>query len=563
MVDTAYDQPAYLGRLHMRVAGRAFDSSVKGEKLSDKRLRAMYNDESKIRSKYKGRRSTDTGLTSGIPIFNADDTAERTNWSKGHAVLRADTTASLRALAKERGISARFAARHISAENSHALGHGDYGVDHLLSAPAASKAQNTEQLAIELAMREAAGKLNAGLDDKEQSLVHAKITDVLHPKTGQLMARRFKLIRRQDKDDTAGTVVVDHLMDGRRLHISKAEAFGLGKHVHDALMADQASRTEAPNALEPPKTDMSMDLQSTRRGLDASVAPTKSDLRTHQAGVRTAIQQKTHGKWGFARADIEDRRGLSMVGSAHTEVIFPEAAKIGRTSGTAAGQMALDEMRLRMISHHADRGTGDTAVEKRAAVEKDFLTSGSVSGDPTTKMMQGMQSLQAKVHGHLGTYEPSAFQMMGYKSTAQLELFEHYNTVMKSGGDTDLLEDSEKALLDNVGWLKDMHDKTPTGMVLGRSTSIGGTTSLTYKSRSRKKSRKAKESVDYDWSDPDDSYSSDDSGEDYGSSRGRRRKKTKAKAKKKRKRGKSDLSDAVDGLDTDLVRAAKVSKAHL
>ena len=559
MADTAYDQPAYLGRLHMRVAGRAFEHSVDGEKLSDKNLRDLYKDTSNIRSKYKGRRSAETGLTSGIPIFNADDVAERTNWSKGHAVLRGDTTASLRALAKERGISARFAARHISAENSHALGHGDYGVDHLLSAPAASKAQNTEQLAIELAMREAAGKLNAGLDDKEQSLVHAKITDVLHPKTGQLMARRYKLIRRENKDDTEGTVVFDHLMDGQRLHISKAAAFGVGKRAHDALMADQESRTEADNALQEPKTDTSMELQSTRSGLDSTIAPKKSGLRTHQAGVRTAIQKKTHGLWGFARSDIEDRRDLNMVGPAHTAVDFPHEADISEPGGSFSGQAALDEMRRRMVLRNAGRGKGDTPDEKRQAVEKDFLTSGSVSGDPTTKMMQSMQSLQAKVHGQLGTYEPNDFQMMGYKSAAKMELFEHFNAVNSSGGDPALLEDSEKTLLKKVALLKQKHENTPTGMILQRNTSVGGTSRLGYKSRSRKKTAKGRALAARDWSDSEEDIYSD-SDDDYGSHKRGKKLKAKAKPKKKRKRDTSDLSDEGDAVDLDLVPAMKNSK---
>jgi len=543
----------------MRVAGRAYERSVEGEKLSNKDLRDLYKDNNKIRSKYKGRRSEETGLTSGIPIFNADDVADRTNWSQGHATLRGDATASLRALAKERGISARFAARHVSAENSHALGHGDYGVDHLLSAPAASKAQNTEQLAIELAMREAAGKLNAGLDDKEQSLVHAKITDVLHPKTGQLLARRYKLIRRENKDDTTGTVVFDHLMDGRRLHISKKDAFGLGTRVHDALMADQDSREEARSSLEEPATDTSMDLQSTRRGLDSTTAPKKSGLRTHQTGVRSKIQEKTHGLWGFARTDIEDRRDLNMVGPAHTEVSFPHEADIEEAGGSFAGQEGLDEMRKRMVLRNASRGKGDDAEEKRADVERAFLTSGSVSADPTTKMMQGMQSLQAKVHGHLGTYEPSSFQMMGYKASARMELFEHYNTVKKSGGDTDLLEDSEKALLENVGWLKGQHDKAPLGMLLERTTSVGGTPSLKYKRRSRKKTAKGRALALLARDDSSDDPFSEDSDDDYGSKRRRKKRKPKA-IKKKRKRNGSDLTDDEDRLDSDLIRAAKVSK---
>lgn len=551
MVDTDPAYEPYLGRLHMRVAGRAFEQSIADERLSDGDLRTLYKKDGNIRSKYQGRRRAsvdgEKGLTSGIPIFNSEDAADRTGWSVGHTKLRAKTTSSLRELARERGMSAQFAARHVSAENSHALGHGDYGVDHLLSAPSASKAQNTEQLAIELAMREAAGKLNGGLADKNQSLVHAKITDVLHPETGQLMARRYRLIRRQDANDQEGTVVFDHLMDGRRLHISKDEAFGLGKRAHDALMADQGDRVTAENSVYPGS-------DRARLRLAADISPQKDELKGHQTGVRSGMQAKVSGLGVLARRQMQDRDGLKMAGPALTNVLFPDEVDIGRPAGEADGQNALDEARRRAAMHMARASVlesgigpgGDAETQAQTEALADFNTSGSVPSDPTTLMMRGMQSMQAKVHAQLGTYEPSSFQMIGYRPEAHMELFEHYNTVINSKGDPDLLEDHEKALLEKVGRIKDFHDAAPRGMIFGGGGSIGGGGRPIYKSRGRKKSRKAKESAYFE--------DSDDSG-------GRRMRRKKAAAKpSKRKRGGSDLSDEDDVETPALTRAAKVLK---
>lgn len=81
--------------------------------------------------------------SSGIPIFGTGDAAPRTGWSSGHVQVRNSVSDSLRNQREAQGSD-----RRISADNSHALGHGDYGVDHLLSAPPASEYQNTEQLGI-------------------------------------------------------------------------------------------------------------------------------------------------------------------------------------------------------------------------------------------------------------------------------------------------------------------------------------------------------------------------------------------------------------------------------
>lgn len=375
--------PAYLGRLHMRFP-KGYNPASSA--VSPHTLSAAYRKSSNIRSQHKGNRGRQPGswswaeYTSGIPIIGGDDAADRLNWSVGHTAVRNDMTDHLIEKAKASG-ETRVG---VSAENSHALGHADYGTDHELSAPPASKAQNTEQLAIELGMREAAQKLNA----KEKltdgtSLVHAKITDVLHPQTGHLIARRYKLIRRSNAADMNGKVVFDHMMDGERLHISKTDAVALGKHAHDALMDD--GRAEIPSA------------KGYRKGIKGVPAPTGKILKAHQAKNLEALRvnrRKLTKKAAVKRKHFEtvaDREGVDMVGSEFTEVTRP-----GRYWGVhrARGQVALNEQRARM-------------AQRKKRMKADFLTSGSLPADDKSKLMQHVGTLQTSFGAHLGSVAAS------------------------------------------------------------------------------------------------------------------------------------------------------------
>jgi len=370
-----------LARLHMRYPrGRdAASGAPRGDLL------AVYKNPANIRTKYKGQRvaapaapvaddaaaaaaaaavPAPASQTSGIPIFGVEGAADRVGWSKGHIAAR-------------QRMSARLG---VATENSHALGHADFGTDHELSAPAASKAQNTEQLAIELAMRTAASQLNkgAGLDDGT-SLLHAKITDVLHPQTGDLMARRYKLIRRANKDDHAGTVVFDHLMDGERAHISKADAMALGQHVHRSVMTGAAvARSTATGAADPKGlTD--------RKGLVGG-APTLGDIADHQDAVATnlnAARGRTPAERTRNRmAGTPDRRGVGMVGPAFTDASFPATAAGG--GGKVAGQTALDTLRGRIAA-----GSGG------AITQQSLLVSGSLPADNQTKLLTALGNMHA------------------------------------------------------------------------------------------------------------------------------------------------------------------------
>ncbi|MFT6557700.1 hypothetical protein [Sneathiella sp.] len=459
-------RPAYLSRLHMRLHGAAFDNSKPKETLPLAELASLYRDQNKrlIRSKYKGKRAfspapdarIDTeddqvSHTSGIPIFGNDDAAARVGWSYGHTETRSFTTQALKEHARLGGTGAysdRFLADHATAENSHALGHGDYGTDHLLSAPPASKAQNTEQLAIELAMRAAAEKVNAEKGvGPDQSLVHAKITDVLHPHTGQLMARRFKLIRRADKNDTKGTVVFDHLMDGRRLHISRDEAFGLGERVHEALTKD-------PVAARKPHNE-----SVGRKGLGDVIAPTATELRDHQYRVLRELQQaKPKNIW--ERAQSRDRAKVNMVGPAFTDAAFPPDDLLRLDDNTLTGESALREMRSRAVGHHPDVPEDDdedqqiSTDEAFEAVDTRFETSGSVPADGDTTLLRGVQSIRAAFKRHLGTREPSLDEIRTYPGKYQTELMEAHSIAKKSGGDRTLLRPDEQKMLEEVDALR-------------------------------------------------------------------------------------------------------------
>ena len=396
MVDHA--RPAYLGRLNMRF-GKGSDYKLPhgmSASKDDAALTAILKDKAThIRSKYKGRRAAGAvadvedddelhgmagkadadvvggkGKTSGIPIFGESDAEARVGWSLGHSDVSRKTTEELRSVAKT---------SKLSAENSHALGHADYGTDHELSAPSASKAQNTEQLAIELAMRKAAKDLNAsaGLTDGT-SLVHMKITDALDAKTGQLRARRLKLIRRKDAADKEGTVVFDHLMDGDRLHISKDDAYSVGKQAHTSLMAGKA----VPRATARHGDGKGI---GDRKGMDAAAAPTRDDLHDHQKQVLKDLKAnqaaaEATGKHRF-KNEIDDRKGVKMVGPAFTDVDFPGGAQ-GET-----GQKALEAVRDTVATAQSK------SPEEKAVLQKRFETSGSLPADADSKMQKRMNTL--------------------------------------------------------------------------------------------------------------------------------------------------------------------------
>lgn len=385
--------PAYLGRLHVRFPRGYRPAS---HKRSNAELRTQYKDTSNIRSKYKGARNRGSWgkHTSGIPIFGEDDAASRANWSVGHVAARGALEDRLIDVARDtRGVTARG----VGAENSHALGHGDYGTDHELSAPAASKAQNTEQLAIELGMREAARKLNAHARmPNGESLVHAKITDVLHPTTGHLLVRRFKLIRKAHADDEEGTVVFDHLMDGERLHISKDEAFDVGQRAHDALMNRHIR--EAPKSTNPSWYETNMPTwlgggEKARKGMGGTRPPSRRALQGHQNAVLEELQDNQRRLRGGRRrgfGTVPDRDGVDMVGPGFTDARYPRMGNWW--SATETGQAALERHHAWMQGH----------VEAEGQDAESLKSSGSLPSGNAATLMRHIGILESRFGAQLG-----------------------------------------------------------------------------------------------------------------------------------------------------------------
>ena len=386
---------ASLARLHMRYSGGRDPAST--PKRAD--LQAVYKDKTNIRSKYKGARTAaavaddaaPATKTSGVPVFGIEGAADRAGWSKGHVAAR-------QAMSRRLG--------GVATENSHALGHADFGTDHELSAPAATKAQNTEQLAIELSMRTAAHQLNtqAGLADGT-SLLHAKITDVLHPQTGDLVARRYKLIRRAHKDDHDGTVVFDHIMDGERTHISKDDAMALGQHVHRSVMTGAPVARATFRGAADPKGPMD------RKGLVAG-APKLEDIAGHQAGVLATLNT-ARGRSPAERTvnrmkGTPDRTGVPMVGPAFTDAAFPATAAAAGDGGVATGQTALDTLRGRMAAGSAG-----------AISPNSLLVSGSLPADNETKLRTALARM-GETHGVHMTAGAAAAAHVGHGMETEL-----------------------------------------------------------------------------------------------------------------------------------------------
>lgn len=358
--------PAWLQRLNLRFPGGR-DHTPRGvaatRSMDD--LKRIYKDKDNyIRSKYKGNRAGDQHQTSGIPIFGTSNPTERSGWSKGHNLFARELTRSLRT---------DGGSQQIGAENSHALGHGDLGVEHYLSAPPASEHQNTEQLAIELAMREAAKDLNTEHDDfleDGQSMVRFKSTDVINPDTGALEARRIKLMRRKDPSKAWGGgnefVAFDHLMDGRRKGITKDEAFGLGKSVYKALTSD--------DAVASPFKD------GDRKGSGNVVAPTRGELSQHGVDLLKALRDsKKEKQGGNPFASVNDREGVNFIGPAFTDVSIKGGDRI-------SGQNALSST-INQITQGKDAGYREA-----------FKTTSGLPADEQTK-------LQRSLPGHLKTMQ--------------------------------------------------------------------------------------------------------------------------------------------------------------
>lgn len=283
--------------------GRDFRTKGEPEVRKSSDLKAIYKNDDLMRSKYKGNatsRVENKRVTSGISISGDRNELARAGWSASHTALAQELTAKLRADSGK---------AHNKAENSHALGHGDFGVDHLLSAPPASKHQNTEQLGIEVAMRLAAQGL-------APDSVRLKVTDTIDPDTGALAVRRMKIVRRLDPakswDEAGNTkIAVDHLMDGERKGISKEAVLKLSEDVYDALVDANPART-----VDNYGSEKSAGERGLNRGHEPLAAPEVKDLAAHAGATLGALQQNKKNGQEFDREGVP----FPLTGPAYTDL---------------------------------------------------------------------------------------------------------------------------------------------------------------------------------------------------------------------------------------------------
>ena len=310
-------------------------------------------------SKYKGVRRGAKD-TSGIPLFG-DQTnhppQDRIGWNVGHSMSRNNMSEKLSSVNKY---------NPVRAENSHALGHGDYGTDHMISAPPASQHQNTEQLAIEDGMREAAKALG-------QDKVRMKITDILDPKTGWLKVRRFKLLRKNPADGEY-VVVFDHLMDGERKGITFGTASALKAQVKSALL--NPAITKANKATDPTKTH------------DKTTKPaandlTQNDLFSHQQQVRADVGTELNKD-----AANRDFKSVNWVGPGYTELTKGGGAK------TYTGNQALRKFG-RKVAPNLQPGM----------TEDEFFKQKSIQGNDAITAMKNYISFRNGIQGTIKDYD--------------------------------------------------------------------------------------------------------------------------------------------------------------
>lgn len=353
--------------------GRDFKVDDRQEEVREPaELREIYKDPKWMRSKYKGAaterdRTTKQRATTGIPISGKRNELPRAGWSEGHIELAQQLTAALRAETHR---------LHSKAENSHALGHGDFGVDHFLSAPPASRHQNTEQLAMEVAMRLAALDLGP-------NMIRLKITDAIDPKTGALQVRRYKIIRRLDPNldwNAPGNtkIAVDRLMDGKRASISKDYALKLSHSVYDSLMRAQRS----------PENNYTSRKHESQRGLnrDASEveAPTVAQLKQH------AESTLAHMQGNKARGEEFDRAGVRLSGPAFTDLTVSEGGV--RRPYHEGGHVAPEEAAVRTMA----KANGWDEAKVLAFLKTKHLAA-SEQDQIAGVMISGVQSLNAAV----------------------------------------------------------------------------------------------------------------------------------------------------------------------
>lgn len=383
--------------------GRTFDLAPGQHETRDPAtLRNVYEHPALMRSKYKGTATEPDGLgpraTTGIPISGERNELPRAGWSQGHIELAQRLTAALRADTHR---------LHSKAENSHALGHGDYGVDHFLSAPPASRHQNTEQLAMEVAMRLAAQDLHEHnlrtiRGQSHPEMIRLKVTDTIDPATGALQVRRYKIIRRLDPErgwnDPGNTkIAVDHLMDGERRSIAREDAVALSQSVYQALVSD--GLTPRVGNYRSVKLEQERGLNRNTRGIEA---PTVGEIRNH--AEMTLAQMQANKRAG----NELDRDGVRLAGPAFTDLTVNEHGqrRVYNERSALAPEMAAVRAMANANDWNAAAAAGAFLKTKQLAPDEQTRIAGQMKSG--VKQMNEMVDGILREHGSMSAFMAKA-----------------------------------------------------------------------------------------------------------------------------------------------------------
>jgi hypothetical protein len=402
----------------------------------------------------------------GPSIASPGSPHARTSHSQAAADIRDAMSHQLKEDAKAQGVRMRYGIR---AEHSHAIAHGDGGTESLLDSPPASHPQNTEQLAYELAYRQARGLLMcaagpaaampaAAAASSSASAapaapvirdMHLAAHDVLNAK-GHLEARRLSItLTHADGRQTQH----HRVMDGRRLHISKGDAENAGKgfltELLDAARAPRRPFNPGRLALRHAGIpDISASAGTQGRSQAALVAildgPAPADHthvhHTQQAGVddmqgvqlansRKDLKERALGA-GFDRLDHPDPSDASG------RTVLGRNTALAAHRKTLGAQHGLDAERFSQPSRGSDL----------PPLRKFHDTIRSIKTGLADKGVGTSAQLMAAVHSHISGVDTTGHGEHGNRAICdivkdQMDAASNaYNDVVNSGSDDEVLQ---------------------------------------------------------------------------------------------------------------------------
>lgn len=402
----------------------------------------------------------------GPSIASSGSLHARTSHSQAAADIRDAMSLQLKEDAKARGVRMRYGIR---AEHSHAIAHGDGGTESLLDSPPASHPQNTEQLAYELAYRQARGILmsaagpaaampaaaaassSASAAPAAPAIrdMHLAAHDVLNAQ-GHLEARRLSItLMHADGRQTQH----HRVMDGRRLHISKDGAEKAGQDFLTELLgaagAPRAPFTPGRLALRHagiPDISASAGTQGRSQAALAAIldGPPRADHthvhHTRQAGVAD-MQGVQHTN---SRKDLKER----ALGAGFDRLDHPDPTSAsGRTvSGPDTALAAHRHAQGAQHGFDAERFTQKARGSELAPLPKFHETIRSIKTGLAKKGVHTSEQLMAAVRSHISGDNTTGHGELGNRAICdivkdQMDAASNaYNDVVKSGSDDEVFQ---------------------------------------------------------------------------------------------------------------------------